>query len=147
MALLLASLLMPAGFGLSATRASADGTDSRYRFRHITNQNGLKYTWIWNIDQDSRGYLWFSTMYGTYRYDGYEFEEYAFSNRRNGTAANVTFVREDAAGYLWFGTDDGLYRHDRRYNTYACYAASDEGPCRLSSDDVLCMDETADATD
>lgn len=58
--------------------------------------------------------------------------------------ANVTFVREDAAGYLWFGTDDGLYRHDRRYNTYACYAASDEGPCRLSSDDVLCMDETAD---
>ena len=144
LALLLASLLMPAGFSLSAARAAADGTDSRYRFRHITNQNGLKYTWIWNIDQDSHGYLWFSTMYGTYRYDGYEFEEYAFSNRRNGTAANVTFVKEDAAGDLWFGTDDGLYRHNRRYNTYTCYASSEESPCRLSSDDVLCMDETAD---
>ena len=144
LAILLASLLMPAGFGLSTVRASADGIDSRYRFRHITNQNGLKYTWIWNIDQDSRGYLWFSTMYGTYRYDGYEFEEYAFSNRSNGTAANVTFVEEDAAGDLWFGTDDGLYRHDRRYNTYTRYASSEESPCRLSSDDVLCMDGTTD---
>lgn len=143
-AILLASLTMPAGSGLSAARASADGIDSRYRFRHITNRNGLKYTWIWNIDQDSRGYLWFSTMYGTYRYDGYDFEEYAFSNRRNGTVANVTFVVEDAAGDLWFGTDDGLYRHDRRYNTYTCYASSEESPCRLSSDDVLCMAEAAD---
>lgn len=135
---------MPAGAGHAAPRPAAGEAGSQYRFRHITNRNGLKYTWIWNIDQDSRGYLWFSTMYGTYRYDGYEFEEYAFDNRRGGAADNVTFVFEDAAGSLWFGTDDGLYRHDRRYNTYTCYASSGESPCRLSSDDILCMAEAAD---
>lgn len=147
MALLSASLLMQAGVGFSVACATPSRTEAglHYRFRHITNQNGLKYTWIWNIDQDSYGYLWFSTMYGAYRYDGYEFEEYTFSNRHTGTAANVTFVREDSVGDLWFGTDDGLYRHDRRYNTYMCYASGEEIPYRLSSNDVLCMDETADS--
>lgn len=139
-------MLLMTGVGTPRVRGSEPGDDTRYRFRHITNQNGLKYSWIWNIDQDSQGYLWFSTMYGTYRYDGYEFEEYAFRNHRNGTVANVNFVQEEHSGTLWFGTDDGLYRHDRRYNTHVRYAASEESPCRLSSDVILCMTESADGT-
>ena len=139
-------VLLMTGVGTPRVRGSEPGDDTRYRFRHITNQNGLKYSWIWNIDQDSQGYLWFSTMYGTYRYDGYEFEEYAFRNHRNGTVANVNFVQEEHSGALWFGTDDGLYRHDRRYNTHVRYAASEESPCRLSSDVILCMTESADGT-
>ena len=44
-------------------------------FRHISSGEGLKYTWVWNIFKDSRGYMWFSTTYGAYRYNGYSFEE------------------------------------------------------------------------
>ena len=52
-------------------------------FRHISSGEGLKYTWVWNIFKDSRGYMWFSTTYGAYRYNGYSFEEYTFKYLEN----------------------------------------------------------------
>ena len=40
-----------------------DESESRYRFRHLDDTNGLPYTWVWDIFQDSAGYMWFTTMY------------------------------------------------------------------------------------
>ncbi len=119
--------LLTTAVAFSAGTQNPDGTNGRYRFRHIGNEEGLKYTWISDIEQDGKGYLWFSTMFGAYRYDGYEFEEYTFEDNMRGIAANVNLVREDSSGKLWFGTNDGLYCHDPRYNTYARYHSGGGG--------------------
>lgn len=135
--------LLIATCGVAAT-VTNPAADSRYRFRHLDGRSGIPYTWVWHINQDSRGYMWFSTMYGTYRYDGYRFEEYSFPNQVNGVAVNVNFVVEDTHGELWFGTDNGLYRHDPGCNTYTTYAPWNDDPYRLSSNDIYCAVVAAD---
>ncbi len=81
-------------------------------FRHITCQEGLPYTWVTDIFKDSRDYMWFSTIYGTWRYDGTFFREYSFRDSGGSARATVSMVREDSHGRLWFCTHDGLYRYD-----------------------------------
>ncbi len=121
------------------------GYSASMRFRHITNREGLKYTWVWDIMEDRYGYMWFSTMYGAYRYDGFGFEDYTFVNENDGSTARVNFVFEDASGLLWFGTNDGLYSHDRRYNRYTHYSRESTEPgYRLSSDYVSDMVQDKD---
>lgn len=142
--LLLIVLFVTYNTTLSAYPIKSRYSEMQYRFKHINNQEGLKYSWIWNINQDRKGYLWFSTMYGTYRYDGYEFEEYTFKDRQKGTAVNVLFVVEDVFGELWFGTNDGLYRHNPNYNTYEHYSSSKESTLRLSTNDIISLSESKD---
>lgn len=85
---------------------AASGPD----FRHITSQDGLPYTWVTDICKDSRGYMWFSTIYGAYRYDGSCFKEYSF-REGDGLARTTVFqVMEDSRGTIWFCTGAGLYR-------------------------------------
>ena len=50
--------------------------ESIYRFERITTDNGLLKNDVYNITQDSLGFLWFGTDYGLNRYDGYEFKHY-----------------------------------------------------------------------
>ena len=83
------------------------------QFRHITEKQGLKHTWVQGITKDSKGYMWFSTIYGAYRYDGYGFEEYKFDFLiGGGKTANVFLVHEDSTGRILFGTDAGLFIHN-----------------------------------
>ena len=113
-------------------------------FRHISSGEGLKYTWVWNIFKDSRGYMWFSTTYGAYRYNGYSFEEYTFKYLENDFRSKIYFVYEDSKNNLWFGTDHGLYLYNRLSNQYIRYSDEKESPIGLSSNIILCMKEDID---
>ncbi|MCS3198802.1 ligand-binding sensor domain-containing protein [Candidatus Bacteroides intestinigallinarum] len=113
-------------------------------FRHVSGGEGLKYTWVWNIFKDSRGYMWFSTTYGAYRYNGYSFEEYTFKHLKNDFRSKIYFVYEDSKNNLWFGTDHGLYLYNRLSNQYTRYSDEKESPVGLSSNIILCMKEDID---
>ncbi len=82
----------------------------RPRFTHLTSQDGLSHDYIYTILQDRTGFMWFGTLYGLDRYDGYTFD--IFLHRRSipdsltGNAVRALF--EDATGTLWIGTADGL---------------------------------------
>src|SRR5262245_763910 len=43
------------------------------RFRHLTTDDGLPNNRVEAILQDSRGFMWFGTIDGLARYDGYRF--------------------------------------------------------------------------
>ena len=84
-------------------------------------QNGLPEIWIWDMEQDDQGFLWFSTSEGLIRYDGYEFVSYRqdlsdpYSLR--GRFADQVFL--DDAGILWVHTrDGGLSRFDAEQETF-----------------------------
>jgi ligand-binding sensor domain-containing protein len=65
--------------------------------------------------EDSKGYLWFSSSNGLYRYDGYRYTSY-FNNPEdtNSLSSNFTLsVHADRDGYIWVGTmSTGLDRLD-----------------------------------
>ena len=46
------------------------------QFSHLTTEDGLSEGRVWDITQDSRGFMWFTTLDGLNRYDGYEFKVY-----------------------------------------------------------------------
>lgn len=47
-----------------------------YRFRHITQQDGLVSNMVYAMLQDERGFIWIGTSNGLQRYDGYRFLTY-----------------------------------------------------------------------
>jgi ligand-binding sensor domain-containing protein len=55
--------------------------------------------------QDSKGYLWFGTSNGLYRYDGYNFKVFR-KIKGDGTSLpenSVLKISEDKTGKLWLG--------------------------------------------
>lgn len=48
----------------------------RYLFHNYSTRDGLINNCIYSINQDKRGYMWFATVAGVSRYDGYEFNNH-----------------------------------------------------------------------
>ena len=89
-----------------------------YFFRTVNATDGLADNFVRDIVRDSRGYIWFSTIYGVSRYDGYRFRNYQ-PMEFGGRATDVTMVRETADSTLWmicgvepftFNRDDGQWQ-------------------------------------
>lgn len=104
-----------------------------YQFRHISEKQGLKHTWIQHITKDSNGYMWFSTIYGAYRYNGYNFEDFLFPIEEIGVYAKVNLVYEDNNQTLWFGTDNGIYTYNSNTGERKHYCNDTSSIIELSS--------------
>lgn len=71
--------------------------------RQVLNMsNGFPSNDIRTIHQDNTGFLWFSTLYESYRYDGYEYQKYPVPQKqlqRTGSSVlnsdgNLSFIRQ-----------------------------------------------------
>src|SRR6476469_1452082 len=86
------------------------------RFGSLTTKDGLSKNWIFNIFQDSRGFMWFCTKDGLNRYDGAKFTTY-ISNPLDSTTLNSSDIQkicEDRNGDLWVITKSGLNFFDHK---------------------------------
>jgi len=77
-----------------------------YQFRNYTAADGLQDDFVFSIQQDSKGWLWFATSTGVSRYDGAEFKNFTISDGLVNNA--VREIYEDRQGRLWFCTAGGL---------------------------------------
>jgi signal transduction histidine kinase/ligand-binding sensor domain-containing protein/CheY-like chemotaxis protein len=70
---------------------------------------GLPQSQVWDIHQDSRGFVWFATYGGgVARFDGVGFEVFS---TEDGLLSNSVFkIHESADGTLWFATRSGVNR-------------------------------------
>jgi signal transduction histidine kinase/ligand-binding sensor domain-containing protein/CheY-like chemotaxis protein/AraC-like DNA-binding protein len=88
---------------------------SNLKFENFDTSKGLSSSTCVNILQDHEGFLWFGTIDGLNKYDGYDFEVYrnilddptSISNNR------ITVITEDNLGRLWIGTSNGLNVFDK----------------------------------
>tara|TARA_R110002050_G_scaffold273113_2_gene417118 strand:- start:8252 stop:12472 length:4221 start_codon:yes stop_codon:yes gene_type:complete len=89
---------------------------SNLKFENLDTNKGLSSSTCTEIFEDSEGFMWFGTIDGLNRYDGYMFEIYrpilndttSISNNR------INAIVEDRTGNLWIGTNNGLNVFDKK---------------------------------
>ena len=98
-----------------------------FQFEHMSLEQGVTNTLIWCMYQDRKGFLWYGTMYGLVKYDGYEYTTYRHNPSDTSTIADddVISIREDRNNSLWVGTfSGGVSRLDRATGTFSRYLHS-----------------------
>lgn len=90
------------------------------QFRRLNNENGLSNNQINTIFSDSKGVIWFATVSGLNRYDGYSFR--VFKNIPGDTTSlpenSIQRIYEDHLGYLWLFTNNAFYIFDPLTETF-----------------------------
>ena len=76
-------------------------------FKSFTIRNGLPQNTVFEIFQDSKGYLWLGTDGGgVSKFDG---RKHTYFKKENGLSGNIIRdIIEDKNGNIWFATDNGL---------------------------------------
>ena len=83
---------------------------SIYLFKTLNARVGLNSSQINCILKDSRGFVWFGTPAGLYRYDGYTFKSFQ-CNSLDGSSLPDSYIvsmQESIDGNLWIKTSSGM---------------------------------------
>ncbi len=94
------------------------------QFEHLHSDEGPSQSLITAIYQDSKGYMWFGTYDGLYKYDGYRFTVY--KNRAFDTTSipgnYIQSIIEDHKGDMWIGTQtSGVSEYNRTSDSFTNY--------------------------
>ncbi len=81
-------------------------------FEHPVLKEATSSLWIPCMYQDRTGYLWFGTVNGAERYDGYSYVLFSHQPGDSTVASWVETMYEDRAGNMWLGTSRGLDKID-----------------------------------
>ncbi len=113
--------------------------NNEYKAEHISLEEGISNNMIFSIYQDSRGFMWFGTMFGLVRYDGIKYVTYRYDPNDTNSISNddVISIYEDKEGYLWVGTYfGGLNRLNRNSGKFTRYIHNDSDNNTLSDNTV-----------
>ncbi len=94
---------------------------SQTHFEHFSVSDGLSNSSVKSIIQDNNGFLWFGTLNGLNRYDGFNIEVFKQQPGNLNSLANsrVVDIYEDAHHYLWILTfDNNIHRYDPRTDSF-----------------------------
>lgn len=102
-----------------------DGSD--IRFRRFSAEDGLSQTMVTQIVQDDQGFIWFASLYGLNRYDGYTFKVFKHEPGHPNSLSGVHnySLFKDRSGALWVGCEDFLDRFDPVTETATHYRIGD----------------------
>ena len=127
-------------FGFTALTRSitlVEGDD--IAFRHAENAEEFSQSRVGQIAQDDKGFMWFGTQYGLYRFDGHDRTTFAPDARATNRLSGV-FVHamlKDRSGRLWIASDQGLDVLDPQSGEFArvAYAGKAEVSAVIQSID------------
>ena len=114
-----------------------------YTFESITSKDGLSQNDVLDIFQDSRGFMWFSTIDGLNRYDGYNFRIFQVSlDNSNSLSSNlIKCVTEDQDNNLWIGTlEKGICVFNLITEKFSVIHNTEQYPSVLTDNNSYCRD-------
>jgi signal transduction histidine kinase/ligand-binding sensor domain-containing protein len=118
---------------------SAWSQKQQVKFERIHNNAGLAESNILCVLQDSRGFMWFGTAHGLYKYDGYTFTLYK-NEKTDPLSISNNFIQslaESRNGDLWIATSGGgICRYDRRKDQFIRFQNDPGNANTLATDDV-----------
>jgi PAS domain S-box-containing protein len=108
------------------------------KFQHIGAQQGLSQGHGVCIFQDSEGFMWFGTMDGLNKYDGYQITVYRNNPQDTALLSNnfITCIYEDRQKNFWMGTRNGLDRLDRKKGKFIHYKNTANDPKSISNNSI-----------
>ncbi|HET8754301.1 MAG TPA: two-component regulator propeller domain-containing protein, partial [Salinimicrobium sp.] len=124
---------------LKANKKLFSGEAPLLRFENLGLKDGLVQGTVYDIMQDSEGFLWITSQGGLHRYNGYEFKVYEnIPFDSTSISANHTYLTEEAAnGDIWVTTfNGGLNRLDRDSDTFIQYFHDKNDISSISSNEV-----------
>lgn len=71
---------------------------------HLTTKNGLPSNEIYNLYQDSKGFIWIASEAGLSRYDGTNFKTFYSSQM---SSKSGSYIKEDNKHRIWYSNFDG----------------------------------------
>jgi signal transduction histidine kinase/ligand-binding sensor domain-containing protein len=112
------------------------------RFTRLSVNGEPVQNWTSAIVQDDYGFLWFGTLDGLYKYDGYSLKAYRHESRNPNSVADdyIRALYKDRDGSLWIGTGyGGLDRLDPNRETFTHYPHKADNPGSLLNNTVICI--------
>ena len=100
-----------------------------FKVEKVEPENGFPSHLIYKIYQDSKGFIWYGTMYGLYRYDGINYTSYRYDPFDSTSIGNddIISIFEDSKGFLWFGTYlGGVSKYDATTSSFKRFVHSDD---------------------
>jgi len=88
--------------------------NNQFQFSHLDINNGLSHNEITCILKDSKGFMWFGTLSGLNRYDGYKFKifKHAVSDTTTLDDDYIVSITEGPGHKLWVETRNGFNIYD-----------------------------------
>ncbi len=111
-------------------------------FHHVTAGEDKTFTTITGIVQDRQGYMWFATMNGLFRYDGYKMSQHKFNPLDSSSPGSnlLAAITIDSAGFIWTGTvNNGVERFDPFTEQFTHFRYDSNDPTSIGSDSILTM--------
>ena len=109
------------------------------RFQHLSRADGLSQSFIYAIEQDHEGYMWFGTQEGLNCFDGYRFTVFSHDPADPSSLSDETVraVVVDRQGTLWVGTDaGGLSRFNKETGTFTNFLHDPANERSIASNSV-----------
>lgn len=114
------------------------------RFETLSLQKGVSLNLSYSIMQDSKGYIWFATMYGLVRYDGIDYTIYR-NDPWDSTSISfddITALFEDSRGNIWAGTwGGGLNKLDPATGKFTRYLYKKNDPNSICDNIIWAINE------
>jgi|GEM_PF-1665252 len=107
-------------------------------FEHLSLAEGLSQSTVSAILQDHKGYLWFATLNGLNRYDGYVFAHFRHipDDTNSISSDQIAALFEDRDNNLWVGTAFGLNKFDRKQQRFVRFLHNPNDSTSVSNDNV-----------
>ena len=108
------------------------------KFENLSTTEGLSSSTCVDIFQDRDGFLWFGTIDGLNKYDGYDFTVYRsdINDPFSISSNRINSITEDNQGRLWIGTGNGLNAFDKNSERFFRMNADAGNPHSISHDVV-----------
>jgi ligand-binding sensor domain-containing protein len=109
---------------------------STFTSNQISLADGLSQVTVICILKDSQGFIWFGTVDGLNRYDGYQIKVFKNdpANPFSITSNRIQCLYEDSKGNLWIGTDGGgLNKFNRKTEQFNQYPLEQNSQKRVSA--------------
>lgn len=112
---------------------------SNLKFENFSTLEGLSSSTCVEIFQDSEGFLWFGTIDGLNKYNGYEFAVYRPEPNNSNSISNnrINAIVEDSNKRLWIGTSNGLNVLNKNTGQFTRVNFNAEDKTTISGSDII----------
>jgi len=122
--------------------------ENEVRFSHLDIRDGLSNNQVNCIWKDQQGFMWFGTLSGLNRYDGYEFKVYQYDQEDSTSIADsyIADIFEDHQSNLWVETRQGLNIYDLEKDLFYRDVSAHLTPIGINTTDIVDIIKANDST-